>query len=49
MAQPSRLTRAINTKKEQDTKFTSVERVAAGCELNLATTEAGEDYPSRTK
>jgi len=47
MPQPTRLQRALNTKAEIDLKFTAPERMAADCELNLATREAGEEILTR--
>ena len=47
MAQPTRLEKALTTKAEIDLKFTAPEIVAANCELNLATREAGEEILTR--
>ncbi len=47
MPQPTRLEKAIATKAEIDLKFTAAEKVAASCELNLATREAGEEILTR--
>ena len=47
MTQPTRLQKALTTKAEINLTFTAAEKMAADCELNLATREAGEEILTR--